>query len=47
MARSWSIRNSSAHFATTARYQAFVAEYLRPRGSLPRDLLRLDESLED
>ena len=36
-----------AHFETPAHYQAFVDEYLSQRGSLPRDLLRLDERLED
>lgn len=36
-----------AYFETPARYQPFVDEYLSRRASLPRDLLRLEEHLED
>ena len=35
------------HFATPARYQAFVGEYLSRRAAVPRDLLRFEEYLEE
>lgn len=35
------------YFETPMLYQSFVAEYLRQRAALPRDLLRLEQHLED